>query len=154
MKLRDDEEFKEWMRTFYKDKKSEAKESYNPKPLSYRAKIQSHLQEQALHSNGDKNIRYIQVSNGAMMPYVPIKEELEHETRVKRENRIGGGALLPKLTFNKSHEPFTYTIEDELTNSFKLKLHNPDNQVKRNRSVFFDNSNNNNNNNSYDNEDD
>jgi hypothetical protein len=150
---KNDAEFRESLRTFYKNLKSESKESFTPKSLAYRSEIQSHLKNDAYHSNSEKNIRYIKTSNGSMVTYVPIKDELDDEIRArakKQQDASSTGKMKTGVYFrlNKENLPHMYTTSEDdeddeeaaLSNARKIKLRNPDNQAKRNRSIFDDSS--------------
>ena len=130
------------LRTFYKDLKSESKDSFTPKPLSYRSNIVSSLQNDVYHTNSNKNIRYIRTSNGSMFPYVPNQDELREEREIK-ERAADHKALTNhhkkakhvRIDINKL-DISEFIADSQLEAVKKPKFRNPENQVKRKFSIL------------------
>lgn len=100
---------------FFADKFTESQSSFNgKKPPVSSAKIMSHLRnDNMFHTNKGLNIGYLKTSNGALITYVPYKQEKD-----------------------KNADYFNLVSSSIFDETNRSKLNNPNNQLKRNSSVI------------------
>lgn len=104
--------------------KTESQSSFTHKiPTISRARIRSHLKDdRTFHTNSEKNIGYLKTSEGALITYVPFKEDALSGYDYKNYTVI---KEKPTLSEQPPYD----------NNHIKIKLHNPNNQVRRNGST-------------------
>lgn len=111
------------MESFYNGKQTESQSSFMPKTKTYRADVPAHLRQDGMyHSNSEKNLGFLKTSTGTLINFVPVNESEENLQGLNVQKRPVQFGQPPIPAYNDNH--------------LKIKLHNPQSQLRRNASTL------------------
>lgn len=129
---------------FFLDKLSESQYSFTPKEQKVsKSKIMTHLrQDNMYHSNAARNIRYIKTNNGGLINYVPVDlppptDRFDSTSSLVFNDvsqiSFNGAANDDEIVTAKPQKPNIIPYDN---NHLKIKLGNPESEMRRNFSIL------------------